>query len=104
MWPMVKRGTTVPTKKHLNFTTAVDDQTSVLIKVYEGERQQTNQTRLRGEIVLEGIAPAKKGVAQIEVSIEVSPLSMLKVEVSLNTRLSDTVLMNERLKRDIWRM
>jgi molecular chaperone DnaK (HSP70) len=104
MWPMVKRGTTVPTKKHRNFTTAVDDQTSVLIKVYEGERQQTNQTRLRGEIVLEGIAPAKKGVAQIEVSIEVSPHSMLKVEVSLNTRLSDTVLMNERLKRDIWRM
>jgi molecular chaperone DnaK (HSP70) len=72
--------------------------------VYEGERQQTNQTRLRGEIVLEGIAPAKKGVAQIEVSIQVSDPSRLKVKVSLNTRLSDTLLMNERLQQNTWRM
>ena len=96
MWPIVKRGTTLPTKKSQNFTTAIDNQTSVVIQVYEGERQETNHTRLCGEIELTGITPTKKGVSQIQVTFEVDDY-FSQVKVRLYTKISDTVLMSEQV-------
>jgi heat shock protein 5 len=93
---MVKRRTSLSIKKSQNFTTAIDNQTSVLLRVYEGERLETNHNQLRGEIELKGIAPAKKGVPQIQVTFEYTHHHYFpKVKVSLHTMMSDTVLMSE---------
>lgn len=68
----------------------------MLIQVYEGERQETNHTRLRGEIEIKGIAPAKKGVAQIQITFEVYG-HISKVKVRLHTKMSDIMLMSEQV-------
>jgi molecular chaperone DnaK len=71
MTTLIARNTTIPTKKSEVFSTAADNQTSVEIKVYQGERPMANDNRLLGKFGLEGILSAARGVPQIEVSFDI---------------------------------
>ncbi|PPQ93653.1 hypothetical protein CVT25_012712 [Psilocybe cyanescens] len=80
--PIVKRNSVIPTKKSQIFSTAADNQNTVSIKVYEGERGQTKFNHLLGEFDLTGIPSAPKGVPQIEVTFELDSNSILTIRAS----------------------
>ena len=76
---VIPRNTTIPTRKSKIYTTAEDNQTSVLIKVYQGERPIASENRLLGQFELTGIPPAPRGVPQIEVTFDLDADGILHV-------------------------
>ncbi|MFA5623748.1 MAG: molecular chaperone DnaK [Bradymonadales bacterium] len=79
MIPIIERNTTIPSKKSRVFSTSTDNQTTVAIKVYQGERDFVSENRLLGQFELTGIEPAPRAVPQIEVSFDIDANGVLKV-------------------------
>ena len=76
---LIERNTTIPTRKSEVFSTAADSQTSVEIKVYQGERALARDNRLLGVFQLVGIPPAPRGIPQVEVTFDIDANGILNV-------------------------
>ncbi len=79
MTKLIERNTTIPTRKSEVFSTAADSQTSVEIKVYQGERAMARDNRLLGVFQLVGIPPAPRGIPQVEVTFDIDANGIMNV-------------------------
>ncbi len=79
MTKLIERNTTIPTRKSETFSTAADSQTSVEIKVFQGERDFARDNKLLGAFHLIGIPPAPRGVPQIEVTFDIDANGIMNV-------------------------
>lgn len=79
MTPVIKRNTTVPTNASQVFSTASDNQTSVQVHILQGEREMAADNKSLGTFILDGIAPAPRGMPQIEVTFDIDANGILNV-------------------------
>jgi molecular chaperone DnaK len=79
MTKIIQKNTTIPTKGQQTFSTAEDNQPAVTIKVFQGERELVQHNKLLGEFNLEGIAPARRGMPQIEVTFDIDANGIMHI-------------------------
>lgn len=96
MTTMIKRNSTIPAQVQEVFTTAIDNQTSVDVKVFQGERPQVINNQFLGEFKLENIPLAKKGLPKINVIFSVDANGILKVEaIDEETKQSKSLILSD---------
>ncbi|MBV8844963.1 MAG: molecular chaperone DnaK [Bryobacterales bacterium] len=100
---LIDRNTTIPTRKSEVFSTAADSQTSVEIKVYQGERAVARDNRMLGVFQLIGIPPAPRGIPQIEVTFDIDANGILNVtakDKATNNEQKITITSSSGLSKD----
>ncbi len=100
---LIDRNTTIPTRKSEVFSTAADSQTSVEIKVFQGERAMAKDNRLLGVFQLVGIPPAPRGIPQIEVTFDIDANGILNVtakDKATNNEQKITITSSSGLSKD----
>ena len=100
---LIERNTTIPTRKSEIFSTASDNQTSVEIKVYQGERAMAGDNKLLGVFQLVGIPPAPRGIPQVEVTFDIDANGILNVtakDKATNNEQKITITSSSGLSKD----
>ena len=100
---MIERNTTIPTKKSQIFSTAADNQPAVDVSVYQGEREFAKDNKLLGNFMLDGIAPAPKGVPQIEVTFDIDQNGIVNVsakDLGTGKENNITITSNTNMSKD----
>jgi molecular chaperone DnaK len=100
---LIERNTTIPTRKSEVFSTAADNQTSVEIKVYQGERAMARDNRMLGVFQLIGIPPAPRGIPQVEVTFDIDANGILNVtakDKATNNEQKITITSSSGLSKD----
>ena len=100
---LIERNTTIPTRKSETFSTAADSQTSVEIKVYQGERALARDNRMLGVFQLIGIPPAPRGIPQVEVTFDIDANGILNVtakDKATNNEQKITITSSSGLSKD----